>query len=163
KEEPLEPGLDWDRWLGPAPMRPYNSTLSPRRVMKKDKDGVEHAEPHGHFPNWRNYKEYSGGMMTDWGAHHFDIAQWGLGMDEAGRSEIIPPDDPKAEKGVRYIYANGVPVIHASEYEPKKGVNGVLFLGENGLIEVNRGHLRSDPVEIIKQPIGEKDVKLYKS
>jgi predicted dehydrogenase len=64
-EEKLEEGLDWDRWLGPAPKRPYNSVLSPRGV-------------HGHFPNWRNYQEYSGGMMTDWGAHHFDIAQWGL-------------------------------------------------------------------------------------
>jgi predicted dehydrogenase len=149
-EEKAEPGLDWDRWLGPAPARPYNSVLSPRGV-------------HGHFPNWRNYKEYSGGMMTDWGAHHFDIAQWGLGMDESGPVEIIPPDDAKAEKGVRYVYANGVPVIHASEYEPKKGVNGVVFLGENGLIEVNRGHLRSDPGDIIKQPIGEKDVHLYKS
>src|SRR5579859_6658123 len=140
-QEPLEPGLNWDMWLGPAPERPYNSVLSPRGV-------------HKHFPDWRNYKEYSGGMMTDWGAHHFDIAQWGLGMDESGPSEIIPPDDAKAEKGVKYVYANGVPLIHASEYEPKKGVNGVVFLGENGLIEVNRGHLRSDPVEIIKQPIG---------
>ena len=51
----MEPGLDWDRWLGQAPARPYNSVLSPRGV-------------HTHFPAWRNYKEYSGGMMTDWGA-----------------------------------------------------------------------------------------------
>src|SRR5262245_40096595 len=77
-EEQLEPGLNWDMWLGPAPLRPYNSILSPRGV-------------HQHFPDWRNYKEYSGGMMTDWGAHHFDIAQWGLGMDESGPIEIIPP------------------------------------------------------------------------
>src|ERR1043166_9070665 len=98
--EKLEPGLDWDRWLGPAPKRPYNSVLSPRGI-------------HNHFPNWRNYREYSGGMMTDWGAHHFDIAQWGLGMDESGPVEIIPPTDPKATKGVRYIYANGVEMIHA--------------------------------------------------
>src|SRR6185436_1256721 len=52
-EEEMEPGLDWDRWLGPAPKRAYNSVLSPRGV-------------HKHFPNWRNYREYSGGMMTDW-------------------------------------------------------------------------------------------------
>ena len=70
-EEPMEPGLNWDLWLGPAPLRPYNSVLSPRGV-------------HQHFPDWRNYREYSGGGMTDWGAHHFDIAQWGLGMDESG-------------------------------------------------------------------------------
>lgn len=149
-EEPMEAGLDWDLWLGAAPKRPYNSVLSPRGV-------------HKHFPNWRNYREYSGGMMTDWGAHHFDIAQWGLGMDESGPVEIIPPDDPKAQKGVQYLYANGVPVIHADQYEPGKNVNGVAFIGTEGKVFVNRGYLASDPEGIIKQPIGEKDVHLYKS
>jgi predicted dehydrogenase len=149
-EEKMEPGLDWDRWLGPAPKRPYNSVLSPRGV-------------HDHFPNWRLYREYSGGMMTDWGAHHFDIAQWGLGMDESGPVEIIPPENPKAEKGVKYIYANGVPVIHADEYAKGKKVNGVAFIGSEGKIFVNRGYLASEPADVIKQPIGEKDVHLYKS
>ena len=88
-EEPMESGLDWDRWLGPAPMRPYNSVLSPRGM-------------HDHYPNWRTYCEYGGGGMTDWGAHHFDIAQWGLGMDQSGPVEIIPPEDPKATEGVKY-------------------------------------------------------------
>jgi predicted dehydrogenase len=149
-EEKEEAGLDWDRWLGPAPKRPYNSILSPRGI-------------HNFFPNWRNYREYSGGMMTDWGAHHFDIAQWGLGMDESGPVEIIPPTDPKAGHGVKYVYANGVPVIHAEEYEPGKKVNGVAFIGSTGKVFVNRGYLASDPVEISKEPIGEKDVHLYKS
>jgi predicted dehydrogenase len=149
-EEKEEPGLDWDRWLGPAPKRPYNSVLSPRGV-------------HQHFPNWRNYREYSGGMMTDWGAHHFDIAQWGLGMDESGPVEIIPPEDPKAERGVKYIYANGIPVIHAEEYEKGKKVNGIAFIGSDGKIFVNRGFLASDPADVIKRELGEKDVHLYKS
>jgi predicted dehydrogenase len=141
--EKLEPGLDWDRWLGPAPKRPYNHILSPRGV-------------HNHFPAWRDYREYSGGQMTDWGAHHFDIAQWGLGMDHSGPIEIIPPDDPKAERGVKYIYANGVPVIHG-----KSG--GVLFVGKEGEILVNRGKLSSKPESILKEPLGEDDVHLYKS
>jgi predicted dehydrogenase len=145
-EEKLEPGLDWDRWLGPAPMRPYNAELSPRGV-------------HKHFPNWRLYREYSGGMMTDFGAHHFDIAQWGLDMDASGPIEIIPPDDPKATKGVRYMYANGVEVIH-STHGP---LGGIQFIGPDGEITVNRGKLSSKPEEIIKQPLGEKDVHLYKS
>ncbi len=149
-EEKMEPGLDWDRWLGPAPKRGYNSVLSPRGV-------------HDHYPNWRNYREYSGGMMTDWGAHHFDIAQWGLDMDSSGPVEIIPPEDPKAERGLRYLYANGVEVIHAEEYEPGKKVNGVAFIGTDGKIFVNRGFLASDPGEIIKTPLGEKDVHLFKS
>jgi predicted dehydrogenase len=143
-EEKMEEGLSWDRWLGPAPKRPYNSVLSPRGV-------------HGHFPNWRSYREYSGGMMTDWGAHHFDIAQWGLGMDKSGPIEIIPPKDPKADKGVRYLYANGVEVVHTG------GARGILFIGEIGEVNVDRGFLASKPAEIVKQPIGAKDVHLYKS
>src|SRR5262245_56073926 len=149
-EETMEAGLDWDRWLGPAPLRPYNSVLSPRGI-------------HNHFPNWRNYREYSGGMMTDWGAHHFDIAQWGLGMDESGPVEIVPPSDPKAERGGKYVYANGVPAIHAEEDEAGKKVDGVAFIGSNGKIFVNRGKLASDPGEVIKEPASETGVKLPKS
>jgi predicted dehydrogenase len=139
----MEPGLDWDFWLGPAPKRPYNSVLSPRGV-------------HKHFPDWRNYREYSGGMMTDWGAHHFDIAQWGLGMDNTGPVEIIPPEDPKASKGLRYIYANGVEVIHG-------GGGGVTFVGTEGQIFVNRGKFKAEPESIAETPIPENGVHLYKS
>jgi predicted dehydrogenase len=142
-EEKAEPGQDWDRWLGPAPKRGYNSVLSPRGV-------------HQHFPDWRQYREYSGGMMTDWGAHHFDIAQWGMGMDESGPVEIIPPDDPKATKGVRYLYANGVEVVHGDS-------GGVQFIGSDGEITVNRGKLESKPAEIIKLMLTDKDVHLYHS
>ena len=149
-EEKMEDGLDWDRWLGPAPKRPYNSILSPRGV-------------HNFFPNWRNYREYSGGMMTDWGAHHFDIAQWGLGMDESGPVEIIPPEDKKAMHGLKYIYANGVPVIHTEKDADGKPVDGVVFVGSSGRIQVNRGKLSSNPEGIIKEPLTEKDVHLYKS
>jgi predicted dehydrogenase len=149
-EESPEPGLDWDRWLGPAPSRPYNSVLAPRGV-------------HQHFPNWRLYREYSGGMMTDWGAHHFDIAQWGLGMDESGPIEVIPPQDPKAGHGMHYVYAGGIPVFHAEEYAPGKKGRGISFIGSDGKIFVDRGYLASEPADIIKQPLGEKDVHLYKS
>lgn len=142
-EEDMEPGLDWNMWLGPAPERPYNAVLSPRGV-------------HKHFPDWRNYREYSGGMMTDWGAHHFDIAQWGLGMDESGPVEIIPPADPKATKGVRYIYANGVEVIHTNG-------DGVTFIGTEGKIQVNRGKFKADPDSLAEDPIPDNGIHLYKS
>jgi predicted dehydrogenase len=117
--EAEEPGLNWDLWLGPAPQRSYHSELSPRGV-------------HKHFPNWRLYREYGGGMVTDWGAHHFDIAQWGLAMDDSGPTEIIPPSETNAQHGVRLRYANGVEVIH-------KPGNGVWFFGTEGKIFVNRG------------------------
>jgi len=141
-EEAMEPGLNWDMWLGPSPVRPYNSILSPRGV-------------HQNFPDWRNYREYSGGMMTDWGAHHFDIAQWGLGMDDSGPVEIIPPSDPKANRGVRYIYANGVEMLHGDS-------GGVLFIGTEGKILVNRGKFEATPASI-DQPLDDNCIRLYKS
>ena len=94
--------------------------------------------------------------MTDWGAHHFDIAQWGLGMDKSGPVEIIPPADEKAKSGVRYIYANGVEVVHGPG-------GGVQFIGSDGEITVNRGRLESKPAEIIKIKLTDKDVHLYLS
>ncbi|MEA3210557.1 MAG: hypothetical protein QOE70_3614 [Chthoniobacter sp.] len=121
--EPVEPGLNWDLWLGPAPQREYNEILSPRGV-------------HKHFPMWRKYREYGGGMVTDWGAHHLDIAQWGLGMDDSGPVEIIPPADwQTAEAGAKLIYADGVEVTHIKE-------NGVTFFGSDGEIYVNRGKFK---------------------
>jgi predicted dehydrogenase len=125
KEEPMEPGLDWDRWCGPAPLRPYNSVLSPRGIHKG-------------FPNWRSYKEYGGGMVCDWGAHHLDIAQWGLGMDEGGPVEVRPPEKDDARRGCTLVYANGVTVTHAEI----KDRFGVRFIGEDGEVLVHRGKFR---------------------
>lgn len=141
--EKVEPGLDWNRWLGPAPEREYSSVLSPRGV-------------HTHFPSWRYYWPYGGGGMTDWGAHQFDIAQWGLGMDESGPVEIVPPEDPKKTTGVKFIYENGVEVIHG-------GANGVTFFGENGELFVNRGKLKGTPEDIIKIQLKDSDTHLYKA
>ncbi len=118
-EEEMEPGLDWDLWVGPAPMRPYNSVLSPRGV-------------HDHFPDWRAYKEFGGGMVCDWGAHHLDIAQWGLGMDDSGPDEVHPPEDPAATSGAVLHYGRNIKVIHTSGF-------GAHFFGANGEVKVNRG------------------------
>jgi len=144
-EEPMEPGLDWDFWLGPAPKRPYNSVLSPRGV-------------HDNFPDWRNYREYSGGMMTDWGAHHFDIAQWGLGMDESGPVEILPPDG-KDVKRLTYKYANGIVMYHGG----LEGYGfGVVFVGTNGKVCVDRGRFKTEPESLAEEKIDTLPVKLYK-
>lgn len=142
-EESMEPGLDWDMWLGCAPERVYNSILSPRGV-------------HKHFPAWRSYREYSGGGHTDMGAHHYDIAQWALKMDQSGPVEIIPPEDPKAKRGVRFLFENGIEMVHG-------GPSGCVFHGENGTLHIDRGRLTSDPEEIVKTPLGEDEVHLPKS
>ena len=122
-EEPAEPGLDWDRWLGPAPLRPYSSVLSPRGV-------------HDNYPDWRLFMEYGGGYVTDWGAHHLDIAQWALGMDESGPVEIrIPGNRKDLKEGGQLVYANGVTVTH------KNNGYGVDITGSEGSVKVNRGRI----------------------
>lgn len=118
-EEDMEPGLDWDMWIGPGPMRPYSTILSPRGL-------------HDHFPDWRRYKEYGGGMVCDWGAHHLDIAQWGLGMDRSGPIEVRPPEDPNATSGAVLRYRGDIDVIHKNGF-------GVHFYGSEGEVKVNRG------------------------
>lgn len=120
-EEPLQPGLDWDRWCGPAPLVPYSPVLSPRGV-------------HTNFPQWRMTREFGGGMITDWGAHHIDIAQWGLGMDENGPVEVKAPADwdSKSARGAQLIYADGVVLTHVNG-------KGVSFFGTEGEVHVNRG------------------------
>jgi predicted dehydrogenase len=119
KGEKVEPGLDWEMWVGPGPMRPYSSVLSPRGM-------------HNNFPAWRNYMEYGGGMVTDWGAHHLDIAQWGLGMDGNGPVKIHATDEKNNKRGSVLEYANGVTVKHANGF-------GVHFFGTEGEVKVNRG------------------------
>lgn len=150
-EEPLEPGLDWDMWLGPAPVRPYNSVLSPRRDPEKI--------VHQHFPNWRGYREYSGGGMTDWGAHHFDIAQWGLGMDDSGPVEILPPNS-KGIKRLTYRYASGTVMYHGG----LEGYNfGVVFVGTKGKVCVDRGRFQAEPASLMKVKFEEFPIQLYRS
>ena len=119
--EKMEPGLDWNKWVGPGPMRGYSSVLSHRGV-------------HGHFPNWRNYKEYGGGMVCDWGAHMIDLVHWGLGVDNSGPVATIPAENPKAMKGAQLVYAGDVPLMHGTGM-------GSSFYGTEGRVECHRGRI----------------------
>jgi predicted dehydrogenase len=135
-EQPVPKGLDWNMWLGPAPWRPYNRGLHPY--------------------NWRWFRDYSGGNMTDWGAHHFDIAQWGLGMDHSGPVEVHPPDG-KEHQRLTYKYANGVVMFHGGG-----GGNGrgILFTGTKGQVEVDRGYLETWPAELKQIRLKPDDIRL---
>ena len=145
KTEKDEPGLDWDMWIGPGPMRGYSSVLSPRGV-------------HGHFPNWRNYKEYGGGMVCDWGAHMIDIIQWGLNKDSSGPVATIPAKDPKAMKGAQLVYEGGIHMMHG------EGL-GASFYGTDGRVECHRGLLglwKGDKLIAGKSSRNDKSVNLNK-
>jgi len=134
--QPTPEYMDWDKWLGPAQWRPYHEQLHPYK--------------------WRSFKEFSGGGMTDWGAHHFDIAQWALDMDESGPVEIYPAGTGGYQH-LTYKYANGVLM-----YKDGQGP-GVRFVGTKGRIDVHRGGITSEPASILKQPLGPNDVHLEKS
>ncbi len=146
-EPPAE--LDYEFWLGPAPSRPYNV----KRV---------------HY-NFRFFWDYSGGQMTNWGAHHIDIAQWGMGTDGTGpiETEAVAEFHPQGwhevseSCRVTHKYANGVTLIVG---QLQRDIPmGTTFIGSEGTIYVNRGKLQSTPADIIKQPLEAGDVHLYES
>lgn len=126
-------GTDWNFWNGPSPERGYNQILCPKGI-------------HNHFPAFRNYREYAGGALADMGAHHFDIAQWALGMDHSGPVKIEPPEGI-ATTGLKFTYANGVVMYHG-------GPSGCTFEGTKGTLYVDRGKLTADPANILEATIG---------
>ncbi|HEY8750971.1 MAG TPA: Gfo/Idh/MocA family oxidoreductase [Tepidisphaeraceae bacterium] len=165
-------GIEWDMWLGQAPERPYNDVL-----CRKASDPGSYP----FNPGWRDYREFSGGYVTDWGAHHFDITQWALGMDHSGPAEIIPPTGENDEYGAQLIYRGSkvgdeILVTHkkvvyegpsknarTGEVKQIKESNGIHFIGEHGKIFVNRSMIVSDPDKILMEPIHEDEIFYFKS
>lgn len=144
------PELNYDMWLGPAPYRPYNV----KRV---------------HY-NFRFWWDYSGGQITNFGAHHLDIAQWALGMDESGpikvegEASFHPELVHEVTEKVRltYTYANGVKLICSQGHKDIQ--EGARFLGSEGEVYVNRGTLKSNPPELKDQSLDTPGlVQLYRS
>ncbi len=143
--ETIPEGLDWTKWLGPNASAPFNAELAP--PITKDV-----------YPNWRNYKEFGGGMVTDWGAHMFDIVQWALDMDHTGPVEVIAPDG-KEHPFLTYRYANGIIMTH----EKWEWNNAIHFFGTEGEIKVARGKLETTPALLKDKVIGETEKHEYKS
>ncbi len=141
--EKVPEGLDWNEWVGPSLYRGYNTVLAPPLGDRQ-------------WAWWRGYRDFGGGLVTDWGAHMFDIAQWALGMDESGPVEFNPPDVP-AKTGLSMKYANGVVVNHKQWGEG----NAVQFIGTEGKIEVSRSFLRTTPESLADMQLKETDKKLY--
>lgn len=144
--QPLPAGLNWDAWLGPnTTARPFHNDLAPTLADK-------------FWPKWRDYKEFGGGGMTDWGAHMFDIVQWALGMDESGPVRITPPDGNEF-KYLTYEYANGIRMTH----EDFGKNNAIRFTGSKGQIDVRRRNIETTPAELATQVIGANEIHVYRS
>jgi len=119
---PIPQGVDWDRWLGPSPWRPFHPTLI-----------------RGGF---RAYWDYSGGGMTDWGCHGFGGALFTCNLHETGPVEIIPPDG-KDHQLLTYIFANGVRIYHGG------GWGGILsFRGAEGELPARDNSQNETPPDI---------------
>jgi predicted dehydrogenase len=147
--------LDWDFWLGPAPKVPY-------RALPELRTGYGGGVPlysNAHY-SFRHWHEYSGGKLTDWGAHHVDIACWALGEKANAPTKITP-----IEYELPVEYRDGDPLV-ADRYNAatkftisvtmpndvemlikSEGDNGILFEGTDGRFFVNRGKLTGAPVE----------------
>ena len=148
--QPVPEGMNWDFYLGQTPKIDYNG--------------------HNSHWNFRWWYQFSGGQMTDWGAHHNDIAQWGNGTERTGPVEVsghslvkmIPGGyDAAAEYYVKFRYANGVTMIVLNdEVVP----NGVKFIGEKGAwIFVTRGQIEASKPELLNDPLPDNAIRLYKS
>lgn len=127
--EPVPAHMDWDLWCGPTALRPYNARL-----------------PNDH--GWMGCRDYSGGEMTNWGAHGIDQVQWALGMDESGPVEVVPAGTGPAAK-VTFRYSSGV--LLKLELSPGP-MGGAVFIGEHGKLEVDRNRFTATPAELVKSP-----------
>jgi len=160
-EKPVPEGFDWDYYLGPTPKVPYNGN-------------------NAHW-NFRWWYQFSGGQMTDWGAHHNDIAQWGNGTERSGPVEIDGKSLREMKPGgytaaskyrVDMKYANGVTMSIVDDNtgtdrnvvgDKTKTPNGVQFIGPDGWIFVSRGSIKASNDELLQTPLPENAIKLYKS
>lgn len=140
---PVPGALNWNLWQGQTPDVPY-------------------LEERSHY-KFRWWYEYSGGQMTDWGAHHIDIAQWGidsLPVEIDGRAklpEVADGFNVAVDFSVNYRFANGVTLSVADN-----GRNGITFHGDRGRIFVNRGSLQGKPVEELSaSPLPRESLKAY--
>lgn len=147
---PIPEGFDYDMWLGPAPWAPFTA-----------KRCHHYKFPHG----FRWILDYSGGQVTDGGAHHIDIAQWGLDCDDTGPIEVegkgIFPEDGLWNTAVDYkfkcTYKNGITLYVGSNNHYKQGIR---FTGDQGWVHVTRSRVDANPKSLLKAKFGPGEIHL---
>ena len=138
-EQPVPPTLDWDRWVGPAPMTSFHENKAKRAFHE-------------------NITNFSLGMISCWGIHHLDIAQWGNGTDTTGPTSVegtatYPKSgscDAVLNWKVRMEYASAAPITFATQGEEIG--HGVRFIGENFWVHVVRGSIKASDPALLRDP-----------
>jgi predicted dehydrogenase len=125
-EEPVPPTDDWNTWCGPTEMRPFNNQLQ--------------------FA-WMQWRDYSGGEMTNWGAHGVDQIQSALGKDDTGPNELWP-ESPGPNGAVSMRYADGTLVEFERANAP---MGGAVFFGSDCKMEINRNRFATNPADFVKE------------
>ena len=139
-EQPVPDYIDWNRWVGPAAATPFNE-----EKLRRD--------------NHENISNFSLGMISCWGIHHLDIAQWGNGADDTGPSTVEGSGEfPKAggfdaiwRWKVRFEYARATPVTFVSDGTPGYS-HGVRFVGDSAWVHVARGSIRAHDEKFLRHP-----------
>ena len=145
-EQEVPADLNWEKWIGPAPILHYNEVLNPPISLDPPQDEK-------YWGAWRRFKELGGGLMTDWGAHMMDIAQWGLERDRSGPVKVIPAGSEGKEFDT-FVYDTGLEITLEAFDEHTRGVK---FWGTDGWIEVSRGkYVASD--DALKPEVEESEV-----
>ena len=167
--EPVPKELDYELWLGPAPMAPY--------CYQRCRPWTQ-GQGWGGYSIWYCISDYCLGMIGNWGVHHLDIAQWGNGSELSGPTEIegtgvFPKDmltDCATSWQVENHYANGVTLVHMDDgTAPKHPLqqgghgHGVMFLGSEGWVHVDRSRMDAHPKSLLTAKIVSSEVRLFKS
>lgn len=140
--EEIPAGIDWNMWCGPAPYNPYSKQLLPLINPKSDKPFDEHG-----FPSWRDHLDYGNSNQADFGAHHYDIGLWGLGLDGKGPKYVYVsdkgdiPGENFGKSGARqYYYETEAGVkIYKGNYKDDTSDHAVCFVGTEGVVYADRG------------------------
>jgi len=157
-KQDIPQGLDWDMWCGPATPPDFNFVIWDNRSD----------------PSWVSIAPFSGGEVTDWGAHGLDMAQWGLGMDESGPVEVwteqefnsldSTPEAPGGRhRGPRAKVVMKYPGDIIMELDGGPSNSGVRFIGEKGTLDVTRGRYRASSPELTTSALEDMQVQLYRS
>ena len=149
-EEPIPPGLDYDMYIGPAAMNPYNGG----RIA---------------WPDWYLIWDYSAGFIVNWGVHHLDIANWGcpavtsqpfeLEFKGSYRNDGLT-DNINDWQG-QFTYASGLKMTYSDTGNPNK--IGCTFEGDKGWVYVDRAGIWAEPASLLDVKLKPDDIHLHES